>query len=65
MYSTRTATVTVSYTDSLIEEPFTLCAATLSHDCHMMYVGVGETHVHVLYMHIPCDRVSMDVQMVL
>ena len=39
--------------------------ATLSHDCHMMYVCVGETHVHGLYMHIPCVRVTMDVQMVL
>ena len=27
-------------------EPFTLCVATLSHDCHMMYVCVGETLVH-------------------
>ena len=33
--------------------------------CHMMYVCVGETHVHGLYMYIPCVRVTMDVQMVL
>ena len=33
--------------------------------CHMMYTCVGEAHVHRLYMHIPCVRVTMDVQMVL
>ena len=33
--------------------------------CHMMYMCVGEIHVHRLYMYIPCVRVTMDVQMVL
>ena len=42
------------------------CVATLSHDLsYDVCVCVGETHVHGLYMHIPCVRVPMDVQMVL
>ena len=32
MYSTRTATVTVTYADTLTEGPCTVCVATLSHD---------------------------------
>ena len=66
MYSTRTATVTVTYTDTLTEGPCTVCVATLSHDLsYDVCVRVGETHVHGLYMHIPCVRVTMDAQMVL
>ena len=32
VYSTRTATVTVTYADTLTEGPCTVCVATLSHD---------------------------------
>ena len=31
-----------------VRKPFTFSVATLSHDCHMMYVCVGETYVHGL-----------------
>ena len=66
MYSTCTATVTVTYADTLTEGGRGESGRLLCHMiCHMMYVCVGETHVHGLYMYIPCVRVTMDVQMVL
>ena len=68
MYSTCTAAVTVNwdlrgYSD---RGSHAHCVWLLCHMiCDMMYVCEVETHVHGLYMHIPCVRVAMDVEMVL
>ena len=47
VYSTRAATVTVTYADTLTEGAmYNVCAWLLCHMiCHMMCVCIGETHV--------------------
>ena len=53
MYSTRTATVTVNYADTLTEGAMHSVCGYSDMICHMMYmyVCVGETHVYTWTVH--------------